>query len=445
MSFADIINQEQKRLEASQGSGEKVAYPQTKHKRLFFEKNQNEILVQVLPAANLVSAFAEPIRKIFLSAKSSGGKDINSNFTLDPEPNEGSLLEQKVIEWASKGMIPNGFGGQQSPKRLFLVNVVKVIQNPANPQQWVQERDQQGNLVVRTFEMPQSAYANFLRKLGDPLLNAAGSEMSFMDPNRPAPVKISKPAKGQMEYPVEVYTMLQLPPLGQGWENQLEDLKAQAVPTERLENGYQWVQAFVDMKEGRKPNSGQGQEAPQANPYVANPYGAAPQTQVNPYAAAPQAPQVNPYAAAPQAQVNPYATAPQAQPQPTVNPYAAAPQVNPYAAAPQVDPYATAQPNPYASAPQPQVNPYAVHTAPNPIQTPVDIEIGVETDLSAHLPTEMAAMPNVNEAPQVPQYTAPPVPTQPAVAPTVPTHNVDVTNTGLLNIDAMLERELNGN
>ena len=73
MSFADIINAESKKLEQSGNNNAKVKYPETKHKRLFFEKGQNAIFLQVLPAANLVSGFAEPVRKVFLSAKSSQG------------------------------------------------------------------------------------------------------------------------------------------------------------------------------------------------------------------------------------------------------------------------------------------------------------------------------------------------------------------------------------
>jgi hypothetical protein len=430
MSFADIINAESKKLEQSQGGNDKVGYPTTKHKRLFFEKNQREILLQILPAANLVGAFAEPTRKIFLSTRTSTGKELNSNFTLDPEVNEGSLLEHKITEWASRGLIPNGFGGQQSPKRAFLVNAVKVIQHPQNPQQWVQERDQNGELVVRVFEVPQSGYQNLLRKIADPLYNVSGSEFSFMDPNRPSPIKISKPAKGQMEYPVEVYTSIILPPLGQGWENQLENLAAHAVPTERLENGQQWVQAFIDMKEGRKPNQKQeaAQDQPQANQYGANPFGAAPQPQANPYGAVPQPiPNANPYGAAPQ-------------PIPNANPYGAAPQPNPYA--PQPTPAPTPQPNPYA-APAPQPNPYAAPT-PNPYApapTPgIEQGIGEEVNIDSLMPTNMANGPVPTPAPQP---TPAPVPTQ-NQAPIVPTHNLGTNDNGLLNIDAMLEKELNG-
>lgn len=398
MSFADIINQASKQLEEGNSGNDKVKYPETKQKPLYFEKNQREILVQVLPAADLVSMFAVPVRKIFLSARSSQGKEINSNFTLDAEPNMGSLLEQKVAEWAEKGLIPNGFGGQQSPRRLFLVNAVRVIQNPANPQQWVQERDQQGNLVVRKFELPQSAFQNLLRKLADPLYNVSGTELSFMDINRPSPVKISKPAKGQMEYPVEAYSTIILPQLGQGWENQLEDLNAQAVPTERLENGDKWVQAFVDMKEGRKPNQNKSGEA-----------------------AAPQAPATNPYAnlgTAPQAPAaNPYANV-GASPVPNVQP-------NPYAAAPQPNPYAT----PAAPAPQTQVNPFAAPQAPvapvapaAPQAPQIDYgNIGEETDIDSLMPSNMNG------------------PAAPA-APTMPAHATN--NNGLNDIDAMLAKEL---
>lgn len=299
MSFADIINAESKKLEQS-GNNAKVKYPETKHKRLFFEKGQNAIFLQILPASNLVSGFAEACRKVFLSAKTSQGKEINSNFTLDAEPNSGSLLEQKIAEWADKGLIPNGFGGQTTPKRVFAVNAVKVVQNPANPQQYIQERDNQGNLVVRVFDMTQSAYTNLLRKLQDPLYNPSGSELSFMDVNKPALVKVAKPAKGQMEYPVEVYTNVMLPALGQGWENQLEDLKAQVVPTERLENGYDWVSAFCDIKEGRKP---QRQNTETTNQPQVNPFGQLPNlgTQTHPNT---QEPQANPFYSVQQQQPN---------------------------------------------------------------------------------------------------------------------------------------------
>lgn len=101
MSFQDLINAETKKLESRQG-GEGVKYPQTKHDRLFFGKNSPQHVLQILPAADLASAFAIPTRKIFLTTKSSQGKEIKANFTLDADENPGSLLEQKITEWAGK-------------------------------------------------------------------------------------------------------------------------------------------------------------------------------------------------------------------------------------------------------------------------------------------------------------------------------------------------------
>jgi len=448
MSFADIINQESKNLENNNGGDNaKVKYPETKHKRLFFAKNERELLIQVLPSANLVSAFAAPVRKIFLSAKSSQGKDINSNFTLDADPNPGSILEQKIAEWSGKGLIPNGFGGQQSPKRAFLVNVVKIVQNPANPQQWLQERDEHGNLVVRVFEMPQSGYANLIRKLQDPFMNNSGSELSFLDPNKPAPIKISKPAKGQMEYPVDVYTNFPLPALGQGWENQLEDLQAQAVPTERLENGLQWVQAFIDMKEGRKPtrnnDDNQGQQQQQANPYAqqgqsqqANPFAQQQQqqTQANPFAQQGQTQQANPFAQQGQTQqANPFAGQPQGQ----GNPFEATQQQQ------QANPFATQQQP--AQQQQTQANPFAQQ--PQGLQQdqlPDSMGGGVDQALN-NLPqapaeqTQQQQQPMQQSQPTVPAQQSQPTMPQQNAQPTMPAH---ANNNGLMDIDAMLDQEL---
>lgn len=400
MSFADIINAEQKKLD-SQNGGDKVGYPETKNKRLFFEKGQTELLMQVLPAANLVGAPAEPARKIFLTALSSQGKDIKSNFTLDPEPNAGSLLEAKVTEWAQAKLIPNGFGGQQTPKRIFLVNAVKIVPNPAQPGTYMQERDEKGDLAVRVFEMPQSAYGNLIRKLQDPLFNTGASELSFMDPNKPAPIKVMKPGKNQMEYPVEVYTNVALPALGQGWESQLEDLTKHSVPTERLENGYNWVQAFIDMKEGRKPQNRnndqqantQGTPAPQANPYA--------QQQGTP------APQADPFA-------NP---APQ--------------QGTP---APQADPFAN--PAPQQGTPAPQADPFA---SPAPSNLVVEDDPFAGSQLAD---PPVTATPQQTPAPQTPPQPPVNAPAQQAAPSTPQSHNVN--DSGLNDIDAMLESELNG-
>ena len=442
MSFQDLLNEESKILDEQQ-KGEGVKYPKTKHDRLFFGKNSPQHFVQVLPAADLHSKFAVPTRKIFLSTRSSQGKEINANFTLDASPNPGSLLEQKITEWADRQMIPSGYGGQQAPRVVYLLNVVKVGQDNAG--NWFQERDEQGNLVVRVLELPQSGYRNLVNKLKDPLLNQSKTDLSFLDINKASPIRISKPAKNQKEYPVEVYSTISLPPLGQGWESQLEDLYAQATPTEMLENGASWVQAFIDMKEGRKPNGG-GNATPQ-------------QPQVNPFAQQPQANQFAPQ----QPQVNQFAQQPQANQfvpqQPQTNQFAQQPQVNPFGQPPQAEPFAQQQ-QPAPQVPNtpvmntPQLPPTGGYAAQPNIEMPTGMN-------QAPLQTPPVAQPEQPAAPQdglitdalpedfgisAPQPQAAPMPPQ---QPNVPApENQDRPAAGTLNtqglpdIDAMLDNEL---
>ncbi len=418
MSFQDLINAETKKLESRQG-GEGVKYPQTKHDRLFFGKNSPQHVLQILPAADLASAFAIPTRKIFLTTKSSQGKEIKANFTLDADENPGSLLEQKITEWAGKQMIPSGFGGQQSPRVVYLLNVVKIIQLP--DQTWAQERDAEGNLVVRLLELPQSGYRNLLNKLQDPLCNVSGTGLSFMDINKAAAVRISKPAPKQMEYPVDVYPNIILPPLGQGWEAQLEDLHAHAVPTERLENGADWVQAFIDMKEGRKPNGGGNSTASATNPFAQQ----QPNTSV-------QQPAANPLA---QQQQQPNTFAQQPVQNPAQNPFGQQPQQ-------QADPFAQPQQQPNLAG-NPEVQPGgASYTPPQPptqqpdIQTPIGMEQAPPQGLvNDPLPADFGV-----SVPQQPEFSMPETPPQTGL----PAHNLPENANGLADIDAMLDKELNG-
>jgi len=434
MNFADIIAQEQKNLE-QQGGGDhpKVVYPETKHQRLFFEKGQTELMIQLLPSGDLVSPFFAHTRKIFLSAKTSKGKELNVNFTLDSQVNEGSLLDNKIAEWTDKGMIPTPFGGQQKPKNLYLVNVVRVFPHPQNPQQLYQERDEHGNLVVRLFEMPQTAFKTILKNLQDPFLSG-GRELSFIDPNGAFPIIIAKSAKRQMEYPVTVY-QTNLPPLGQGWETQLENLPAHAVPTERLENGYQWVETFISIKEG-KPQ-GQAQQQPQGQTIQQNPYG----QQTNPYGQAPAQGQ-NPYGQAPALGQNPYGQTANTYQAPQ-NTYAP-PAQNTYQAPPAAPNYGQPAGNGYQAPPAYQPPAYQSPAEPN-IQLPSGMnepdpfDIGVETNLGQ------------NGGVGAPVTTAPPAPPaqQPVgtVQQTAPQGQPDLTkvatnDAGFPDIDAMIADEL---
>ncbi|UXQ88992.1 hypothetical protein Thu_149 [Bacillus phage Thurquoise] len=445
MSFADIINQEHKNLEQNSGN-DKVEYPKTKQKRLFFEQNQREVIIQVLPDAAMVGHFFVPVRKVYLTAKSSSGKDVNSNFVLDADPNPGSLLEQKIAEWAGLGIIPNGYGGQASPRRTYLVNAVRIIQDPVS-QQWVQERDANGQLATRVFEMTQSAFANYAEKLKNPLLNSSGSGMSFMDINRPNPIQITKPEKNSnsKEYKVDVYSNIVLPPLGQGWENTLEDLQAQGVPTERLVNGDKWVQAFIDMKEGRKPNQGNAGAQPTAPQPTSNPFGSFPGQPGQPVA--PQQPMGQPVGAPMPSYGAPQQTAPmptyQPQGQPAPMPTYTAPgaPVQPMAQMP-TNPVEHTLPMNHMPTQPNIVMPTGMDAGVGAVE-PDPFDIGVQTDLSQN--GGLGAQPTQPVTPTAPTtpaptYTAPAAPA-PTGEPTMPAPSH--ATGGMPNIDDLLKTHLN--
>ncbi|AIW03524.1 single strand DNA binding protein [Bacillus phage Moonbeam] len=399
MSFADLIKQAKAEVEQQTGGdNSRTVYPKAKHPTLFFGKDTPELLFQLLPSADLNSTFAEPFREIFLTAKSSKGKDLQSNFLLDAEANPASILEQAIAEWTDKQMIPSPFGGQQRPRTAYKVNVIRVVQDQTGA--YVQERDQEGKYVVRVLNLPLSAYKGIIDKLANPMLNPQGpngSPMSFMDINCAAPIHVQKPLPNTQSYRVEVYPMAKLPALVDGWQNELEDLKEHTTPTERLENGLQWVQAFIDMKNGVNPNARRQAEGGQS---------------------APTAPATNPYAQTGQP------TAPPVAP-PATNQYTAPP------AAPTAPPAQS-----YTPPTAPPV------TAP-PIQQPVTPPVPPTAPPSAGTDLNYDSVPDFGTptppaAPTTPQ--APPVPTPPAA----PAESAPTNGQGLPDIDGQLNNLLSG-
>jgi hypothetical protein len=493
MDFSQILKQETEKLEAQQGNNDKVEYPQTRHKKLFLSNTERQIMMQILPSPDMVSAFSVPTRKIYLQAKSSTGKDIKSNFVLDAEPNPGSLLEQKITEWSDKGMIPNGYGGQTTPRSFFIVHAIRVGQDHQG--NWVQEYDAQGNLVIRVFEMPHSAYNNLIRALSNQMYNVTGQDWAFMNINNASPIEVHKPATGQMEYPVHVYPQIVLPPLPQGWEQQLEDLHAHAVPTERLVNGDKWVQAFIDMKEGRKPNQGGNGGgnggAPQGNgvnPYGQQPQGGQPQGNFgqqqpqgqNPYGQQPQGGQFGQQQ--PQGQ-NPYGQQPQGgQPQgnfgqqPQGGQFGQQPQGGQFGQQPAQQPQGNPAPQPQTNfGQQPQGGQFGQQPAQQPQGNPAPQQPAQQAENFNFGDMEQSynaydQQPPVQQGQPATEQAAPSVPNQPVQdapaqsVPNVPTDSMTppagaapsqpqggapgpdlsaLNGNGLADIDALLEKELN--
>ncbi|UPI11886.1 hypothetical protein [Bacillus phage SBSphiJ1] len=414
MSFLDIVNQEAGKLKSS-GNTDKVEYPKTKHDRIFAGKD-NQIAVQILPSADLNGQFWKKIRKLYLTTVSSQGKEVKANFTLDGDENPGSMLEQKYMEWVERDILPKGRYGIPTPNEFYLVNAVRLVQDAAG--NWTQERDTTGQLVVRVLELKPSAMQDILNKIQNTMYNISNTQLAFLHPDKSCVTQIEKPADNESpkKYKFHVFPHLLLPPLGQGWEQQLEDLEEQGTPTERLVNGDKWVQAFIDMMEGRKPNQNQGQNA-------------APAPTVNPYAA--QQPNANPFAGQQPPATNPFA----GQPAPADNPLAGqVPQQNTYGQ-PAPAPAAPQQPNitmptgmgePTPPPAQPQVN-------ANPATPPVQPQAA---------PAQPAQPTGGLVSDPLPADFGTPAQTSAAPANEVPLHSVETNSNGLLDVNALLQQEV---
>lgn len=274
MDFQERLRQ--RVAEAEEGNGQnrkQVDYPSKslKNPELYFNNAENkDLYLRILPPANLQDDYAVPYRKIYLAARNQNGKDLKTDFILPAQPNPESRLEQSLVTWHAQKRVPNPFGADAKPGSKYKANVVRVITNQQTGN-WEEERDTNGQLVVRTLELPQTAYQAINSALIDPMLRPMGNQSpySFISPESAFLIKLTKPAKGKMTYDLQVYTNFPLGALPQGWENLLEDLNYQVTPTEVFDPDY--VNYFIDVVEGVE-NRGEGnQVAPQ---------GVAPQQQV---------------------------------------------------------------------------------------------------------------------------------------------------------------------
>ena len=264
-NFQEQLKAEMERVQQNSGGGdfEKVEYPtqKLKHDQLYFSKNNTEFTVRILPGAN-GQFFSQEFREIFLNGRNSKGTDISRLFILDkePKPNE-SRLESSLLRWQQEARVPNIYNKQAKPDRRFFVNAVQV--QMVNGQA-VMETDANGDLVVRLLKLPVSAYNAIISKLGDEMLTPQGSdEYSFIGVANAYPIRIQKPAPGQMSYTVDVYSNHELGPLPQGWENQLEDLAYQATPWEEFNKGF--VDHFIDVTDGVEGQSDNNEPAQAPN------------------------------------------------------------------------------------------------------------------------------------------------------------------------------------
>lgn len=257
MNFQEKLKAE---LAAAQhnNNNTEVDYPSNhlKHKELRFEKDQNQLMIRILPPANDEDFFTVMARELWMNTKNRSGKDLNLNavFSDTMNPDESNLVAN-LIQWQAREMVPNNFNKKAYPSRKAYVNAVQIFIDPQT-NQFVHEVDQNGQLVVRMFKLPFSAYTAILGKLSDPMMKPQGSDdygiISALDA---FPIKLTKPVKGAatMSYTVDVYqrSLGALPP---NWRDLLEDLKYQATPTEEYNSDY--VRYFCDVVNGVEPVRG---------------------------------------------------------------------------------------------------------------------------------------------------------------------------------------------
>ena len=266
MNFQEKLKAE---LAAAQhnNNNTEVDYPSNhlKHKELRFEKDQNQLMIRILPPANDEDFFTVMARELWMNTKNRSGKDLNLNavFSDTMNPDESNLVAN-LIQWQAREMVPNNFNKKAYPSRKSYVNAVQIFIDPQT-NQFVHEVDQNGQLVVRLFKLPFSAYTAILGKLSDPMMKPQGSDdygiISALDA---FPIKLTKPQKGAatMSYTVDVYqrSLGALPP---NWKDYLENLRYQATPTEQYNADY--VQYFIDVVNGVEPVRGGGNGATTGN------------------------------------------------------------------------------------------------------------------------------------------------------------------------------------
>lgn len=226
-------------------------------------KTDNQKLLRVLPGVN--QPFFVGYHRLPLKVKSATGKDLTTNFTwrLGEGLDDSKELAQ-YSEWLTKGYtIPGRFGDDQKPMLRYYINVVEVAFNGDQPQY---KLDNQGNLFVQMFEIPQTLFGEFAKLLQDPDMAPQGSgEESFTSAQSSYPVRVTRDDSGSFtSYSVNPYAHKPLGPLPQGWDKNLPDLHYQTTPiSEYNPSWYETMVKAVEALNGNGTLGGGDTSAPQ--------------------------------------------------------------------------------------------------------------------------------------------------------------------------------------
>lgn len=261
MGFKEKILQQ---MQQQNNDREQTDFPSNhlKNQELFFPKSEpgrdSSVLIRILPPADPDGDFGVQMREIPLQTKNRNGKDLKLRTVLKAFPDRDDELDQALVRWQANSTVPNLFSPQAKPSTRYLTNVVKVYRDQQG--NYVEEKDANGNLVVRVIKLPYSAYQEIIGSLVDDLMRPRGlqgqpeeiAQFSFISSIAAYPIRITKPQKGsgKMAYSVQIAGNMELGTLPQGWENELEDLSYQATPTMQYNGDY--ARYFISVADGNE-------------------------------------------------------------------------------------------------------------------------------------------------------------------------------------------------
>lgn len=236
MSFQDLLNKEMQQADKGNNGGNTQ---NTEFLQLGKGKPDGyKVLVRVLPTVQPDGHFGKLYRKAIINYFGlKPNEDAPGNHYKDiiAPIDDTNYAEQKVLQWIGEGKSLSRYP-LKGLKTSFMMNVVKVIENPDGSLSY--NTDQQGNLVIQPFEVTYTAYQSLMKAINEPRNKPQGcnSEYSFVSAECGAPIEFEKPQQGSgvMQWTVTPFIQLSqsLPPLPQGWENQLADLDRFTQPTD---------------------------------------------------------------------------------------------------------------------------------------------------------------------------------------------------------------------
>ena len=227
MSFADLVKSEINKFDNNgnnNGGNNQDRYRQP-HPHIQLGKGKAdgyEIYVRVVPTEQPDGHFGVMTRKALVSFPKEGQTKYQSIQV--PLDDNSTYPEAKLNEWLQKGYPLGRY--TPSLKPTFMFNVIKVYETA---QGFQYNLDAQGNPIVQPMEIPNGAYVDLMKLIGDAKLRPAGctSDYSFVSEEFGTLVKFEKPKQTDQvkKWTIQPYTNVVLPPLPQGWKENSADLQ----------------------------------------------------------------------------------------------------------------------------------------------------------------------------------------------------------------------------